>query len=101
MALDSPALGTIVVQVFYDYDYTNSETLTFNVSDLASATSPLELRIKPSRRKCKSFKIRIQDALATVGQDQQGDNRFTIAGITLEVGLKMLGDKMPRTTQAT
>lgn len=100
VALDSPALGTVVVQVFYDYDYANSETLTFNVSDLASVTSPLELRIKPSRRKCKSFKIRIQDVLATVGQDQQGDNRFTIAGITLEVGLKMLGDKMPRTTPA-
>lgn len=100
-ALDSPALGQLVVRLYYDYSPTSSETFLLNVADLASATDPLEIRIQPSRRKCKSFKIRISDTLGTVGQSQEGDNRLTIAGLSLEVGTKMLGDKMPRTAQAS
>jgi len=101
VALDTPALGRLAVRVYYDYSPSQTEVFYFNISDIASATEPLALRIQPSRRKCKSFKIRIFDLLDTSGQSPVGDNQLTLSGLTLEVGLKMLGDKMPRTNQTS
>jgi hypothetical protein len=101
VALDTPALGQIRVQVDYDYSPSSSELFVFDVANIASSSEPLSLRIQPSRRKCKSFKIRIFDTLSPTNQTLEADNKLTLSGLTVEVGIKMLGDKTPRTPQAS
>ena len=93
-------VGYAAVQIGYDFATSYAETLFYEYGvDITG--SPLRIRMKPARGKCSSFRLRFAETAETVGQSTTNDSAITIAGISVEAGIKMLGIKNPRNSTST
>lgn len=70
--------GRVRVEVFYDGESTAHDTFDYLDGDV---TFPL--RVKPTRAKCKSFRVRVSDTSGTTNTAG-----FTIRGVSFTAGLK-------------
>lgn len=76
-----PTTGTLTVKIYYDDDTTVAQTITHTLS----ASTGNELRIKPTRQKCESFRMRIE---------YSGTAAFKLSKVSLVCGVK--GGKLNR-----
>lgn len=77
-----PTSGTVTVKIYYD---DNASTVVQTVTQTLSASTGSELRIKPSRQKCSSIRMRIEYA---------GTADFKLSKASLVCGVK--GGKLNR-----
>lgn len=92
--------GYAAVQIGYDFAPSYTETLYYEYGvDITG--DPMRIRLKPARGKCSSFRLRFAETAETTGQSVTNDAAITIAGISVEAGIKMLGIKNPRNPTGT
>lgn len=74
------------VYISYNYDTTVQDTFTFQGTDLVARNvgEALQLKVRPSRRKCEAIRVTIEEAPAVNG----GAPGFSVTSLNLEVGLK-------------
>lgn len=96
---NSSVVGRLVVGIAYDYNESFTEAFTYNYEELSSLV-PLKIRLKPRKQKSTAFKLLITEFPIDVGQNQILRADTTIAGISVEVGTKMLGNKKSRTSNS-
>jgi len=88
--------GSAVLQIGYDFATSFAETFVYEYGTAGS--NPMRIRLKPARAKCASFRLRYAEVSEVVGQSTILDAAVTLAGISVEVGVKPLGAKRARTT---
>jgi hypothetical protein len=92
--------GYAAVQIGYDFAPSYAETLFYEYGvDITG--DPMRIRLKPARGKCSSFRLRFAETAETTGQSVTNDAALTIAGISVEAGIKMLGIKNSRNPTST
>lgn len=93
-------IGYAALQVGYDFSNSFSETAFYEYgTDISGA--PMEIRFKPGRQKSSSFRLKFTEVSETSGQSTTVTADLTLSGISVEVGVKSLGNKIPTTNKAT
>ena len=70
--------GQVTVEIFYDGESIAHDTFTYYDGDVV-----FPLRVKPTRQKCKSFRVRVSDTSSTTNTAG-----FSVRGVQMTVGLK-------------
>jgi hypothetical protein len=83
---------TLTVQIGYDFSSTYSETFTFT----PGATNPLQFEIQPANQKCQAIRFKITDSNGASAIQEAN----TLTNLTLVVGVKRGGNKLPATRRA-
>lgn len=80
--------GKLKVEIAYNYDETWTDTITWAHTDLPGDGTEFQLRLKPSRQKIESFRLRVTELAENPAAPTTFGAGFTLSGISLEVARK-------------